>query len=340
MEDAHDRAYGRGLPACQYVPRRVAPPILVDGLRKSYGAQLALGGVSFEVAAGEIVGLLGPNGAGKSTTLGILATLLRFDAGRVAVAGHALPAGAARARRALGLVPQQVAVYPTLGARENLRFFARAFGLGRREAARRADATLDLVGLAARADEPVARLSGGMRRRLNLACGMLHRPAVLLLDEPVVGVDPQSRERIFEAIETLAGGGAAVLYSTHQMEEAERLCARVVLLDTGRVVAAGTPAALVAGAGLTPVLHLRTARPLPPGWLAGIAGAALADSSAPETTVKVTDTATVPAILAAALRAGGDVLEMALVRPSLADAFFALTDRALRDEDAPATASA
>ncbi len=189
----------------------MAPPILVDGLRKSYGAQLALGDVSFEVAAGEIVGLLGPNGAGKSTTLGILATLLRFDAGRVAVAGHALPAGAAPARRALGLVPQQVAVYPTLGARENLRFFARAFGLGRREAARRADATLDLAGLAARADEPVARLSGGMRRRLNLACGMLHRPAVLLLDEPVVGVDPQSRERIFEAIETLARGGAAVL---------------------------------------------------------------------------------------------------------------------------------
>ena len=318
----------------------MAPPILVDGLRKSYGAQLALGGVSFEVAAGEIVGLLGPNGAGKSTTLGVLATLLRFDAGRVAVAGHTLPAGAAGARRALGLVPQQVAVYPTLGARENLRFFARALGLGRREAARAVAAALDLVGLAARADEPVARLSGGMRRRLNLACGILHRPAVLLLDEPVVGVDPQSRERIFEAIETLARGGAAVLYSTHQMEEAERLCARVVLLDAGRVVAAGTPAALVAGAGLGPVLRLRTARPLPPGWLDGIAGATVGESSAPETTVAVTDTAAVPAILAAALRAGGDVLEIALVRPSLADAFFALTGRALRDEETPAAASA
>ena len=318
----------------------MAPPILVDGLHKRYGAQLALCGVSFEAAAGEIVGLLGPNGAGKSTTLGVLATLLRFDAGRVAVAGHALPAGAARARRALGLVPQQVAVYPTLGAHENLRFFARALGLGGREAARSAAAALDLVGLAARADEPVARLSGGMRRRLNLACGILHRPAVLLLDEPVVGVDPQSRERIFEAIETLARAGAAVLYSTHQMEEAERLCAHVVLLDAGRVVAAGTPAALVAGAGLTPVLRLGTARPLPPGWLAGIVGATLGESSAAETTVKVADTATVPVILAAALRAGGDVLEMALVRPSLADAFFALTGRALRDEDTPAAASA
>ena len=318
----------------------MAPLILVDALHKSYGAQLALAGVSFEVAAGEIVGLLGPNGAGKSTALGVLATLLRFDAGRVAVAGHALPAGAARARRALGLVPQQVAVYPTLGARENLRFFARALGLGRGEATRSAAAALDLVGLAARADEPVVRLSGGMRRRLNLACGILHRPAVVLLDEPVVGVDPQSRERIFEAIETLARGGAAVLYSTHQMDEAERQCARVVLLDRGRVVAAGTPAALVAGAGLTAVLHLRTARPLPPGWLAGIAGATLAEATVPKTVVALTDTATVPAILAAALRAGGDVLEMALVRPSLADAFFALTGRALRDAHAPAAASA
>src|SRR5439155_20003187 len=132
-EDAHGRAYGRRLPACQYVARRVAPPILVDGLHKRYGAQLALCGVSFEAAAGEIVGLLGPNGAGKSTTLGVLATLLPFDAGRVAVGGHVLPAGGAAARRVLGFVPQQIAVYPSLSARENLHFFGRALGLARRE---------------------------------------------------------------------------------------------------------------------------------------------------------------------------------------------------------------
>src|SRR5207247_8231058 len=226
-----------------------------------------------------------------------------------------------RSRRYIDRTVHQVEASQPAGEGKNLGFAARALGLGGREAARSTAAALDLVGLAPRADEPVARRSGGMRRRLNLACGILHRPAVLLLDEPVVGVDPQSRERIFEAIETLARAGAAVLYSTHQMEEAERLCARVVLLDTGRVVAAGTPAALVAGAGLTPVLRLGTARPLPPGWLAGIVGATLGESSAAETTVKVADTATVPVILAAALRAGGDVLEMALVRPSLADAF-------------------
>ncbi|HYR96467.1 MAG TPA: ABC transporter ATP-binding protein [Candidatus Binatus sp.] len=252
------------------------------------------------------------------------------------VAGHPLPRGAREARRALGLVPQQVALYPTLTARENVRFFARMARLKDVEAAE----SLDMVGLSARGDEPVSRLSGGMRRRLNLACGILHRPRVLLLDEPVVGVDPQSRERIFDAVTRLAREGAAILYSTHQMEEAERLCARVVLLDAGRVVAAGTPAALVAGAGMSPVVRLRTARALAPGWLGGVAGARLADDGGEDIVVAVADATAVPAVIAAALRAGGDVLALALVRPTLADAFFALTGRALRDDDAPGAVSA
>jgi ABC-2 type transport system ATP-binding protein len=316
------------------------PLIAVEALAKRYGRTVALDGVSFAVEAGEIVGLLGPNGAGKSTTLGVLATVLHFDAGRVAVAGHPLPRGAADARRALGLVPQQVAVYPTLTARENLRFFARMAGLRGREAAERASAALALVALEARADEPVARLSGGMRRRLNLACGVLHGPRVVLLDEPVVGVDPQSRERIFEAVGRLAADGAAILYSTHQMEEAERLCARVVLLDAGRVVAAGAPGALVARAGMTPVVRLRTGRPLPAGWLAGVPGVRLLEDGGDETAVAVPEATAVAAVLAAALRAGGNVLALSLVRPTLADAFFALTGRALRDDDAPEAASA
>jgi ABC-2 type transport system ATP-binding protein len=318
---------------------RVAPLIAVDGLVKRFGAQVALGGVSFTVAPGEIIGLLGPNGAGKSTALGVLATLLRFDAGTVTVAGHPLPRGAPAARRLLGLVPQQVAVYPTLTARENLQFFAHALGLAREEASRRVAEALNVVGVAGRADEPVTRLSGGMRRRLNLACGILHRPRVVLLDEPVVGVDPQSRERIFEAVEMLAREGAAILYSTHQMEEAERLCARIVLLDAGRVVATGTSASLVAGAGITPLVRLRTARPLPAGWLGGISGARIAEAGLAETTVAVSDAGTVPAVLAAALASGADVLEMALHRPSLADAFFALTGRGLRDEDGAAAST-
>jgi ABC-2 type transport system ATP-binding protein len=318
----------------------MTPLVAVDGLAKRYGTTVALAGVSFSVAPGEIVGLLGPNGAGKSTTLGVLATSLRFDAGVVVVAGHPLPRGAVAARRALGLVPQQVALYPTLGARENLAFFARMAGLRGRDVTRRAAEALELVGLETRADEPVGRLSGGMRRRLNLACGVLHRPRVVLLDEPVVGVDPQSRERIFDAVERLAGDGAAILYSTHQMDEAERLCARVVLLDGGRVVAEGTPEALVARAGMTPVVRLRTLRPLPSGWTAGVAGARLLDDAGDEAAVGVVDASALPAVVAAALRTGADVVGLSLVRPSLADAFFALTGRALRDDAPPGAASA
>jgi ABC-2 type transport system ATP-binding protein len=310
--------------------------VAVEGLTKSYGARVALAGIDFTIGPGEIVGLLGPNGAGKSTTLSIIATLLQADAGTVTVAGHPLPGAARAVRRVLGLVPQRVALYPTLTARENLRFFARMQGLSAAAAAAATTEALALVALESRAGEPVAHFSGGMRRRLNLACGILHHPRVILLDEPTVGVDPQSRERIVDAVETLARDGAAVLYNTHYMDEAERLCARVVLLDAGHVVAAGTAAELVAQTGMTPRLRLRTTRPLPSGWLAGTAGAHVLEHDGPDAAIAVTDAATVSAVLISATRAGGDVLELTLHRPNLADAFFTLTGRALRDEDASA----
>jgi ABC-2 type transport system ATP-binding protein len=316
----------------------VNPLILVDGLRKRYPTRVALDGVTLSVGAGEVVGLLGPNGAGKSTTLSILATLLPFDAGSVTIAGQPLPAAAAGARRALGFVPQRLALYPTLSARENLGFFARMLGLAARQAAHSVTEVLELVGLESRADEPVHRFSGGMQRRLNLACGILHRPRVLLLDEPAVGVDPQSRERLFETVSGLAANGTAVLYSTNQMEEAERLCARVVLLDVGRVVASGTPPALVAEAGASATVRVRTARALPTGWLA-TDGARLVESSDGATTVAITHSGVVPAVLADVLRAGGEVLDFSLHRPTLADAFFSLTGRALRDEGESAPAA-
>jgi ABC-2 type transport system ATP-binding protein len=305
--------------------------VLVERLTKRYETRTALDRVSFAVEAGEVVGLLGPNGAGKSSTLGVLATLLSFDGGSVTVAGRALPSGAAAARRALGYVPQSIAVYPTLSARENLCFFGRTLGLGRTRARAAADHALALLGLEGRADEPVVNFSGGMRRRLNLGCGLLHRPRVLLLDEPAVGVDPQSRERIFEAVIALAAEGAAILYSTHQMEEAERLCHRVVLLDAGRVVASGTPAALVGRAGVRATVHLRTVRPLPIGWL-NVAGARLLEATDGSVAVALENPARVPAVLEAAIRGGGEVLDFTLHRPTLADAFLALTGRALRDD--------
>jgi ABC-2 type transport system ATP-binding protein len=316
------------------IPPSVTPLVEVERLSKRYGARVALDAVTFDVRPGAITGLLGPNGAGKSSALGVLATTLPFDGGSVRVAGHPLPRAARAARRALGLVPQRLAVYPTLTARENLRFFGRAAGLSARAAAAEAARVLALLGLADRADEPVERFSIGMRRRLNLGCGILHRPEVVLLDEPTVGVDPQSRERVFEAVQQLARDGAAVLYSTHYMEEAERLCGRVVLLDAGRVVAAGSPAELVAQTALAPRVTLHTAAPLPAGWLAGVPSAAVVSAHDGHTDVRVPDPTVVPAVVAAALRAAGGLDDLTLHRPSLADAFFVLTGRALRDDDA------
>jgi len=245
----------------------VSSLISVDAVEKRYGERRALRGVSFGVAEGEIVGLLGPNGAGKSTMLGILASILAADGGSATVAGCRLPAQAAEARKVVGFVPQSEALYPTLSANENLEFFARMLGLGRAAAAAAIARVLALVELEDRAREPIAAFSVGMRRRLNLACGLLHEPRVLLLDEPTVGVDPQSRERIFEAVRGLADRGTAVLYSTHGMEEAERLCGRIVLLDGGAVMAEGTTAELVAAAHLVPRIRVATRSALPDGWL-------------------------------------------------------------------------
>jgi len=310
----------------------VSSSISVDAVEKRYGDRRALRGVSFEVASGEIVGLLGPNGAGKSTTLSILASILAADAGRTMVAGCRLPADAASARRLVGYVPQSEALYPTLTARENLEFFGSMVGLTRAAAERAIADALTLVELEARAREPIATYSVGMRRRLNLVCGFLHEPRVLLLDEPTVGVDPQSRERMFDAIRGLAARGTAVLYSTHGMEEAERICGRVVLLDEGTVVAAGTPDELVAAAGLVPRIRLATRTPLPDGWLRDVPGARLAGRSDGPVDVEVKAIPDAPAVVLAAARAGGDVLELAIHRPDLADVFFALTGRALRDQ--------
>jgi ABC-2 type transport system ATP-binding protein len=312
------------------------PLIAVERVVKRYGERTALRDVSFAVAPGMITGLLGPNGAGKSTTIAIIATLLTADAGTVTVAGHALPAEAGAARTALGFVPQRLALYPTLTARENLLFFARMQGLGGRAARTATTQALRLVALDGRADEPVTQFSGGMRRRLNLACGIIHRPRVVLLDEPTVGVDPQSRERIFEAVESLARDGAAVLYSTHYMEEAERLCGRVVLLDDGCVVATGTPAELVTSSGIAAQIRVRTAHPLPVGWLDGADGARVTDHEDGGITIAVDDDGAISRVLLAVVHAGGDVVELSVRHPNLADAFFLLTGRALRDDDGPA----
>ena len=319
--------------------RRVtAPPaISVKRLAMDRGGRRVLDDITFDVAPGEIVGLLGPNGAGKTTTLGVLATLLPYDAGEIRIAGHDLRTERRAVRAAIGRVPQEIAVYPTLTARENALFFARLAGL-RGAAARRAAAdAIEEVGLEQRADEPASTYSGGMQRRLNLACGLLGEPRVVLLDEATVGVDPQSLESIVAALRRHKDRGAALLYSTHHMKEAEQLCDRVVLIDHGRVIALGTPHEVVAQAGLELAAEVVTERSLPERWLEGLDGARVLEShprGLDETgsfaRVSIAELAVAARVLAAA-ESHSAVRELHVQRPSLHDAFLALTGRDTRD---------
>ena len=216
----------------------------IKHLRKAFGELLAVDDVSLTLAPGQLLGLLGPNGAGKTTTVSMIAGLLTPDRGDVLIAGHRLAGDTDPAKRRIGLVPQDLALYDELSARANLRFFGALYSLSGRALDAAIDGALNLVGLADRAGDAVKTFSGGMKRRLNLAAGLLHEPDILLLDEPTVGVDPQSRNAIFENLETLKARGKALLYTTHYMEEVERLADRIVVVDHGRVIADDTLAGL------------------------------------------------------------------------------------------------
>jgi ABC-2 type transport system ATP-binding protein len=216
----------------------------VRHLRKAYGQLVAVDDVSFTLERGELIGLLGPNGAGKTTTVSMIAGLVKPDAGEVRIAGELLNGDADPKKRRIGLVPQDLALYEELSARDNLIFFAALFGLRGAAAEAAISSALTLVGLADRVRDRVGTFSGGMKRRLNLAAGLLHDPDILLLDEPTVGVDPQSRNAIFDNLEELKHRGKALLYTTHYMEEAERLADRVVIIDRGQVIANDSVAGL------------------------------------------------------------------------------------------------
>jgi linearmycin/streptolysin S transport system ATP-binding protein len=306
------------------------------GLQKSYGPRPVLDGVTLSVARGEVIGLLGPNGAGKTTTLSILATLLDPDAGEVRIDGHDARADPAAARFRLGFVPQAIAVYPPLSPAQNVELFARVHGMTARDARRRAAETLEVVGLTERAGDPAWTLSGGMKRRLNLACGLVHRPSALLLDEPTVGVDPESREDILAAIRRLAAEGAAVLYSTHYMEEVERLCDRAYLIDAGRVIAKGTISDLIALGGRHPRMEINFEQTPADGWYAAVEGVATIGGGGVDgmLTLRLAGLGQVTELLDRARNAGGRIREFAVHSPNLSDAFMALTGHALRDAEA------
>jgi ABC-2 type transport system ATP-binding protein len=241
-------------------PSAVATSTILDArdLHKTFGEREVVRGVSFHINAGEIFGLLGPNGAGKSTTINMLATYLAPTSGTATVAGISIT-DREQVKRSIGLVPQEIALYEDLSAEENMRFFGEVYGIHGAALTERIDLLLDRVGLLDRKTEKVSTFSGGMQRRLNLAVGLIHEPPLLMLDEPTVGVDPQTREAIFELAEHLRDTGTALLYTTHYMEEAERLCDRIAIIDEGLIVAEGTLAELLETRTAEPVT--RTERP-------------------------------------------------------------------------------
>jgi ABC-2 type transport system ATP-binding protein len=228
----------------------MSEPILsCDGLRKVYGEHEAVKGISLQIARGEVFGLLGPNGAGKTTTISMMTGLLEPTSGTITVDGMDVKKHTNEVKSKLGLVPQELALYPTLSARQNLLFFGRIYGLKGKELQQRVDEVLAMIGLTERANDAIEEYSGGMKRRVNIGAGLLHRPEVLFLDEPTVGVDPQSRNAIFESVEALNRSGMSVIYTTHYMEEAQRLCHRVAIVDNGELIALDTPTALIRSLG-------------------------------------------------------------------------------------------
>jgi len=231
----------------------------VTSLVKRYGDLRAVDGVSFEVLRGEIYGLLGPNGAGKTTTMSMLSGLLRPDDGEIRFDGIDLTADPIRVKAQLGVVPQETALYETLSARENLRFWGGLYGLAGGDLTRAVDRALEHVGLTARAGESVEKYSGGMKRRLNLALGLVHGPRAVLLDEPTVGIDPQARANILDVIRDVARQGTTVVYTTHYLEEAEALCNRIGIMDHGRILAEGTLDELKRQAGEAELITVRGA---------------------------------------------------------------------------------
>jgi ABC-2 type transport system ATP-binding protein len=303
------------------------------GLRKRYGSIEAVRGVSFEIAEGETYGLLGPNGAGKTTTISMVCGLLARDAGEVTLDGTPIDVGAVAAKAAIGYVPQDLALYPDLTARENLEFFGRLYGLQGARLRSRIAEVLDTVGLTARAGDRTDKYSGGMQRRLNIGIGLLHQPRLLLLDEPTVGVDPQSRNAILESIAALGKSGMAILYTTHYMEEAERLCDRVGIIDAGEIRAEGTQRELVALIGEQDTVRLTVTGDVP-GAAADVAqvpGVVRADAKDNSIEILVAEARQALPRLIAAAEDKADVKGVDVVEPDLEAVFLHLTGRALRD---------
>jgi ABC-2 type transport system ATP-binding protein len=306
----------------------------VKGVTKSYGPLVAVNDVSFRVDDGETIGLLGPNGAGKTTTVSIIAGLLSSDSGEVLIEGKQVKSDTDPVKLKIGLVPQDMALYDQLTARDNLIFFAALYSLAGAKAKQAIDDALNLVELSDRAGHKVGTFSGGMKRRLNLAAALLHDPQILLLDEPTVGVDPQSRNAIFENLEALKKRGKTLIYTTHYMEEAERLCDRIVIIDHGKVIANDTLQALHQLLPVTNIIavELDLADGFKPEQMLTLPGVKSAELKQSTLRVGVHDLSRdAPGVLRWLAENGHSFHHVSSEQPDLETVFLTLTGRSLRD---------
>jgi len=305
----------------------------IERVSKAFGAIRAVDAVSFEVRPGEIYGLLGPNGAGKTTTISMVSGLLKPDAGEIFVAGTAFWSDPQKAKRIMGVVPQELAIYEELTGRENLEFWGRIAGLSSSEAKSRATELLTALSLTDRAKDAVKTYSGGMKRRINLGCALLHKPRLLLLDEPTVGIDPQARLNILEFIRGLRASGTAILYTTHYLEEAETLCQRIGIIDHGRLLAEGTLSELQErlGGDRVFVLEADFKDTSPDAWNGFHQRFRIIQKSERQLVVAAIGTRDPSECLKDLLNLPVRVENVTLKRPSLNDVFLQLTGRDLRE---------
>ncbi len=310
------------------------PLLSVHSLHKSFGTRKAVDAVSFQVNPGQTLGLLGPNGAGKSTTVSMVCGLIHPDRGEVCIAGQRVAAGNSAAKRMMGLVPQDLALYDELSALQNLKIFGALYGLSGAALRGRCAEVLDLVQLSDRQTDKPASFSGGMKRRLNIAAALMHQPQLLILDEPTVGVDPQSRNAIFDSLQALKRQGCALIYTSHYMEEVERLADHIVIIDHGRVIADETPAALYQRLPAKAALRLTPAQPLATSVLQSLQqleGVTDVATDVDDLVIGLVSAEHAQPVLVWLTAQGCQASQFSTARTSLEAIFLTLTGRTLRD---------